>query len=542
LALVVGRCLDKEPDRRYPRAGDVYMALRALQGGDITARPAGRSRWPSRRRTLLASLVVVVGALAALDPGHLRQRLTWGSPTPVIRLGVLPFQNLTGEPQQEYFSDGLTDDMITELGRLHPARLSVIARTSIMRYKGTDKSLRAIGGELGVDYLLETSVRREAGRVRINAALIRVGDETQQWAESYEREATSILALQSDVARGVAGSLALALLPGEMTRLGRARPVDPEAYDAHLKGRQYASKLTSADLDTALRHFELALQKDPDYALAYTGLATVWSGRQQMGFYPAREATPRAKDAIFKALALDDSLAEAHLRLAGSMAWSDWDWAGAEREFQKSIALNPSYPDARAFYSHFLHIMKRPAEAMEQMDRALELDPFNPLFQALGGVDLLLVRRYDDAIGRFQNALKMAPGNPIAVTGLQNAFHLKGLFKEALAVERDAATKRGDSQRVAALEAGEAEGGYLGAMRRVADLLAARSRATGMAPANVAVVYLRAQDQERAFEWLERSFAARDPNLPYVRVWPYSDGLRRDPRFHDLLKRMGLSS
>jgi tetratricopeptide (TPR) repeat protein len=255
--------------------------------------------------------------------------------------------------------------MITQLGRLQPQRLSVIARTSSMQYKNRNARIDQIGRELGVDYVLEGSARRDGNRVRINATLIHVHDQAQRWTNSFDRELAGILNLQSDVARSVAGALRLVLLPTEETRLASVRQVHPGAYEAYLKGRFHLGKLTPSDLDLALTYFELALERDPSYAPAHAGIATVWIGRNQNGYAPPSEATPNARAAATKALELDGSLALAHYALA-AVAWAEWDWEANESELRTSIELDPNFPDAYAFYSHLLVALKRPEEAVSK--------------------------------------------------------------------------------------------------------------------------------------------------------------------------------
>jgi TolB-like protein/Tfp pilus assembly protein PilF/predicted Ser/Thr protein kinase len=533
LAPIIERCLEKDPARRYRSAADVRDALEAIDPGAAARRPR-RPFWASRRAMLAAA--ASIGALALAAAFGRFSRIADSS---VIKLAVLPFENPTGDQQEEYFSDGLTEDMITQLGRLHPRGLSVIARTSSMRYKKSNKSIEDIGRELGVDYLLEGSARREAGRVRINATLIQVRDQTQRWAESYERELAGIMTVQGEVAAGVARSLALALLPAEQTRLARARPINPDAYEDYVKGRSHENKLTRADLDTAQQYFERALTKDPSYALAYVGIAHVWSGRRQMGFVSPRVATPNAHAATLKAIELDDTLPEAHAALAGDKGYGEYDWTGAETEFRRALALNPNLPDARASYSHLLQSLRRPDEAFVQINRALEIDPLNPLYRAFYAVDLVFVRRYDEAIAQFREALRTSPNLPFAQTQLGNALHLKGLHGEALAVLRTQARGSGDDALDQALAQGSAEGGYLGAMRRAADMMAARAQATTAAEVRVASMYLRAGDPQRALDWLEKAYEYRDPNL-YGIISPMWDDLRNDTRFVNLRRRMNL--
>ncbi|MCX6627678.1 MAG: protein kinase, partial [Candidatus Solibacter sp.] len=534
VARIVGKMLAKKREARYQSVEALLADLEAVVTG---AARASRRRWLA----VTAALVMVVAVAAGLDVRGLRTRLiAWTrAPAPSIRLAVLPFANLSGDPEQEYLSDGLTQEMITQLGRLHPQSLSVIARTSVMRYKKSDKPIDQVGRELGVDYILEGSARREAGRVRITAELIQVRSQTQLWSESFERELAGILALQSEVAQRVAGALALKLLPAQQARLTNVRSVNPEAYDAYLRGLQHGQRLTPGDLDSAEKYFELALGKDPNYAPAYAGISFVWSCRQQIGYVPPREAGPKAKAAAERALALDDTVAEGHYALATIKTWTDWDWAGAEREFKRAIEINPSFPDARAYYSHLLMNVQRPQEALPQMERALQLDPFNPLFQSMYGVDLAYVRRYDDAIDQYRKVLRTAPDSPVALSNLPIALFNKGMYKEALAAWRTSLNSAYGSEVERALEQGYKRAGYPGAMRYAAEALAARARKTHVLPIDIGTLYLHAGEKAPALEWLERGFESRDPNLPYLGL-PEFDSLRSEPRYQSLLRRMNL--
>ena len=266
--------------------------------------------------------------------------------------------------------------------------------------------------------LSRVSALRVGDRVRITAQLIDPETNQALWADSYERDLQDVLLLQSEVAQAIAAEIRVALTPEETTRLASARPVNPEAHEAYLKGVFHWQKLTPEDLDAALSYFELALEKDPDYAPAYVGIANVWASRNQQGLVPVREATSNQKAAVLKALELDDSLAEAHVALALLETWAEWDWPSAERAFERAIELKPNDANARAWHSHFLNIVRRSDEAMAQIERALELDPLNALYQAVYGVDLILVRRYDDAIAQFRDARRLAPGNAVVHTGL----------------------------------------------------------------------------------------------------------------------------
>ena len=534
LSAIVERCLAKDPGERYESTADLAAELKTV--------PETSPAWRARRRVLWAAAGLVATSLVwVFGPNLVRlSERVFPSATraPIESIAVLPLHNLSGDPEQEYFADGLTEALITDLAKI--GALKVISRTSAMRYKGTDKPLSEIAQELNVDAVIEGSALRSGDRVRITAQLIDVETDQHLWAETYERDFQDLLVLQSEVAQAVAREIEVALTPEETARLASARPVNPEAHENYLKGVFHYQKLTPPDLDAALSYFELALEKDPDYAPAYVGIARVWGGRGQMGYVPASEAAPKKKAAVLKALELDESLPEAHHALATTETWSEWDWPSAERAFERTIELNPNYAEARAYYSHFLNIMGRPDEAMAQIERALELDPFNDLYQSLYGVDLIFVRRYDEAIEQFRKSLRTSPGNPVALLRLSTAFDLKGMYEEALEAQKSFLATVDDRESEEALMRGYEEAGYAGAMRRLADLAAARSRETHAGPMGVVSLYLRAGENDLALEWLERAFVDRDPNLPFISVSPPFDSVRDDPRFQDLLRRMNL--
>jgi len=451
-------------------------------------------------------------------------------------IAVLPLANLSGDTAQEYFADGITEALITDLAKI--GALKVISRSSTMIYKGTQKSLADIARELKVEALVEGSVLREGDRVGITAQLIEACTGHNLWADRYERNLTSILALQGEVAQAIAREIRITLTKGEKALLNRTRQVNPQAYDAYLRGQFHWYKLTPEDLETAMHYFELALEKDPDYALAYVGIALVWIGRQQMGVTPAHEAGPKLRKAVQQAAELDDTIAEVHYASALGMGWDQWDWEKAEIEFQRAIELNPNYADVRAYYAHFLMIMKRQDEAIDQMESALELDPFNPLFQTLYGVVLFSGNRYDDAIEQFHKALKTVPNHPVPHSTLPTLYFKKGMDEEAFEALRTALPFLGAPGALETVEHGYAEGGYREAVRRLAEWLVECSNESYVPFWEVAQNYTIVGMNQQALDWLERGFEEHDPNMPYVPVFPTFDGLHEEPRFQDLLKRM----
>ncbi len=533
VARIVAKMLAKKREDRYQSAEAILVDLQAAAAG---AGLASRRRWLA----VAAALVITVAVVAGFDVRGLRTRLAaWmKTPEPSIRLAVLPFANLSGDPEQEYFSDGMTEEMIAELGGLHPASLSVIARTSVMRYKKSDKPIDQVGRELGVDYLLESSLRLEGQRVRITAELIQVRTQTVLWAQSFERELAGVLVLQSEVAKKVAGSLALKLLPREQAQLANARPVNPEAYQAVLRGNQHLGRITPEEVGAALGYYELALKKDPNYAPAYAGVSWVWLIRGTFGYTAPRDAGPKAKAAALKAIELDDTFPGGHGRLAQVYLSYEWNWAAAGAEWERVNELRPD--GAGVLYASYLMVMKRPEEAMAVMQRVLQLNPVGGHILAVYAGILNKVGRYDEAIVQGREALKTSPQDPTAHWALAFSLFRKSRYEESLAEFKAYFNYLGIPELGEALTQAYAQSGYSGALRRAADLLAERSRKTYVIPCDIAALYTMAGDQAQALAWLEKGLEARDGNMVYVGVWREFETLRNTPRFQDILRRMNL--
>ena len=546
LGRIISKAIEKDRKLRYQTAVELKADLERLKHETAGKVGAGLALlWWARRAAALqkrrmltlgvSALLACLAVLVGLNVGGLRDRLApRAGPRRIQSLAVLPLENLSGNPEQEYFADGMTEELITSLAQI--SALKVISRTSMMQYKGTKKPLPQIAKELNVDAVIEGTVLREGDRVRITAHLIQASTDQHLWDERYERGLRSVLAMQSEMASAIAEKVQAALTPSERTRLASARPVNPDAYEAYLKGMQHWYKLTPQDLDTALEYFELALNKDPNYAAAYAGVAMVWLGRNQMGYTPPREAGPKAKAAALKAVELDNTLAQAHYSLASVDFLYEWDWAGAEVEFKRAIELNPNYPDARALYSEYLMIMKRPEEAMAQIQRALELDPLNAVFEVWHGTDLMLAGRYDEAIAQYRKALRMSSGLTFVHGPLGNILFSKAMYEESLAELK--AYYAGDREMEEALTQGYTQSGYSGATRRAAEVLAARGRKTYVYPPDVAALYVKAGEKAQPLGWLEKGLELRNPFMPYISAYPAYEPLRSEPRFQDLLRRM----
>jgi serine/threonine-protein kinase len=538
LEQIVNKLLEKNPDNRYQQVEELLDDLKSISAGivpdEIKVRLM-RANLRRRKRTILyagiASLIIIMAVMAL--------SLYTGSAATIDSIAVLPLENLTGDTGQDYFVDGVTDELIGQLAQI--SMLRVISRQSVMRYKESDKSLPEIARELNVDAVVEGTVYQIGESVRIRIQLSDALPEEQNlWAQTYERAMTEVLVMYSEIARSIADKIQINLTAEEMTRFTSARQVNPEAYEAFIQGRSYWYNLTLEDLETALQYFESALQIDPNYALAHAGVALVWVGRYQMRLALRNEAVPLAKAAAEKAVELDSTLAEAHYALALIKTWSDWDWEGAEKAFKKALEINSNFPDARAYYSHFLSHMGRTDEALPYIERAIELDPFNALFHGLYGMVLVYLRRYDDAIAASNTGLAIKH-NTVARHALQYGLIAKGMHDEQLAIQR--ARIALDPERVAAFERGLAEGGYQGAQRGIADVLASRYGKQGkwvFWSKLIALRYLDAGDYDQAIDWLEKAYEDHDPNMPYIGMPTFWDPLHSYPRYQDLLRRMNL--
>jgi len=536
---VVSKALEKDPDERYQQIEELLDDLKSISAGIVPEEIKARLRKAKllkRKRSILytgaVGLVIVIAVLALT--------LFTGRAEAIDSIAVLPLENLTGDIEKEIFVDVATEELISQLGQISGLR-RVISRTTVMKYKETDKTLSEIAEELNVDVVVEGSVQQAGDRVRIQVRLIDALPEEQNlWGQTYERAMSDVLVMYGEMARAIADKAQINLTADELTRLTSAHQVNPEAYEAYIQGRLHWYKLTPQDLEAALQYFETALQKDPNYALAHTGVASVWATRALFGLAPRNKAEPLARAAVEKAMELDNTLAETYYVLAGIRTWSEWDWEGGETAFKRALELNPNFPDAHAYYSLFLSIMGRTEETLPHIERALELDPFNALFHALYANVLGYLRRYDDSIAAAHTALAIQPDNPIATSALQVSYIMKGMRDEQLAIQR--ARIALDPERVAAFDRGLEEGGYEGAQRGIADLVAARYGKPGrwvFDAVGIALRYLDAGDYDLSIDWLEKAYEEREFGLSGL-SGPLWDPLRSDPRFQELLRRIGL--
>jgi len=572
---IINKALEKDREMRYQSASDIRTDLKRLKRDTdsvrataaapvsaLVSRPAepGSPRLPipqtrerpqgapGRRLVGLAAALIVVSAAAVfvLNVAGLRDRMSlpaWArhgvAPPKIESIAVLPLENLSRDPEQEYFADGMTEELTTDLGQIEALR--VISRTSVMRFKGMRPAggLAEIARQLRVDAVVEGSVLRSGDRVRITTQLIDARTDRHLWAQSYERDLRDVLELQSEVAQAIANEIKIKVTPQEQVRLARARPVSPEAHEAYLKGRYYWNLRTEESLKRGIGYFQQAIEKDPGCALAYVGLADSYLNLIGWDLTAPREAYPRAKAAALKALEVDETLAEAHVPLGAAGFAYDWDWVGAEKELRRAIELNPSYATAHNFYAQCLMFMGRHNEALAEIKRAQDLDPVSPINNTVGGMVFFFARRYDEAIAECQRSLELNAGFYPAHLFLAEAYEQERLYDEAISEYRKAtALQEGSTRAAAGLARGYAAAGRRTEALKIISDLRELSKRRYVSAYGIAQIYTALGDFDHAWAWLEKAFEERSFQLIWLKVDPTIDALRSDPRFQDLLHRM----
>jgi serine/threonine-protein kinase len=509
LERVVNRMLAKDVSERYTDASEVVRDLR-----ELTVLVAAR--------TSLSPAATTVGA----------------GPQPSI--AVMPFVDMSADRDQEYFCDGMAEEIMNAL--THVDGLRVVARASAFAFKGRNEDIREIGRKLKVGTLLEGSVRKSGSRMRVTAELVNVRDGFRLWSERYDRDVEDVFAVQDDISLAIVNKLRLRLVSGDKEKLLRRHTDDPEALNLCLKGRFFWNKRTEEHLRRAIDHYEQAIARDPAYALAYSGLADCYIVLPDYSSVPPRTACPKAKDAVMRALEIDDTLAEAHASLALVRTIYDWDWAGAEREFERAIQINPSYATAHYWFALHLMWMGRMEEALRRIEIARELDPLSLVINRNLAQICIFARRYDEAIEALTRTIEMDPGFPVAHVLLGEAYSHKGMKKEALAefqkeLELSGGFGPGVDTRIgsAYVRLGMRE-----KAEEVSSRLAVHAREAFVKPSDLAEVLFSLGENDRAFECLREAFEERDKGVLGLKVYPVYDGVRSDPRFRTLLSRMGL--
>jgi TolB-like protein/DNA-binding winged helix-turn-helix (wHTH) protein/Flp pilus assembly protein TadD len=523
-----------------PVAVSAEMSQSALEEG---------THGPKRKPIVLRRAIVLGGLLGAavltllavtaryvrIGPGANAQ------PGPIKSVVVLPFENLSGDTDQQYFTDGMTDELIAHLAKIRSLR--VISRTSAMGYKGTRKTLSEIARDLEVDAVIEGTVLRSGNRVRITAELVQVATDRHLWAETYESQLGDILTLQSQVASAIVNEIRINLTPEEQQRLASTSSVSAGSYEDYLKGRFYWNKRSEDGLNKAIEYFQLATQKDPHNALAFAGLADCYSiiGSAIVGSVPSQEVAPKARAAALRALELDKSLAEAQTSLATVRFNYDWNWAGAASGFQRSIELNPSYATAYQRYSLYLMAMGRTQESLAQMNRARDLDPLSISMNFSLGWRLYMARQYEQAINQLRNTLEMDPNFALPRMVLGQAYEQKGLYQQAIVELQKAASISHDSPPMLG-SLGHALGvaGNKTEANKILDQLLGQLKKQYVSPFYISIVYAGLGENEKAMDWLEKSYEDRSNAIIFLKVDPDFDGLRSNPRFQVLVRRLAL--
>jgi TolB-like protein/Flp pilus assembly protein TadD len=498
---------------------------------------------PRRRRTALwiglPSLVVagiVLTCIFAFDWFHIRSRLVGGAGARHIgSLAVLPLRNLSNDPQQEYFSDGMTDELITALAKLKS--LKVISHTSVDRYKDGKRTLPDIARELGVDAVVEGAVMRSGDRVRITAQLIDARSDQHLWAESYERDLKDVLSLQDEVAGQIAVQVGIKVADGKQTGVAPTRQVDPEAHEAYLKGNFYWNRSNCEGSQKGLSYYQQAVAKDPTFAAAYVGVAQAYFTLGDWHCSPYEEAFSKSKAAALMALELDPTLGPAHTWLGTLALFHDWNWDNAEREYGQAIQLNPNYAPAHILYALFLVSMAKQKEGLAEMRKALELDPTAEFTNMVSVHILYLARQYDKAIDHAKNAIQLYPDSSGTYFWLGVAYERKGMYGQAVeAYLKSKSLEGAKPEELDAFRNAYQKSGIRGYWQRVRDTV----NGDGSETCSMSSIYALLGETERIIDYLNQAFQKRCPSIRALKVDSFYDNLRGDPRFQDLLARLQL--
>ncbi len=541
---IINKSLEKDRKLRYQTASDLRADLARLKRDTDSGRAAALDQRAAlqtplptaRRQVVLAALV----AAAVLAVALVVLYLLMGPGKAIDSLAVLPFANASADPNMEYLSDGITESLINSLSQL--SNLVVMSRSSVFRYKGQQTDPQAAGHELKVQAVLTGRVVQRGDTLSISTELVDVRNNRHIWGEQYNRKLSDILAVQEEIAKEISEKLRLKLGGEEQKRLTKRYTEDTEAYQLYLKGRYHWNKRSEEGLNNAVEYFQQAINKDPSYALAYSGLADSYSllGIPELGGQPLMVTRPKAKAAALKAVDLDDTLAEAHTSLSFVQHFFDLDWLAAEKEIKRAIALNPNYPTAHHWYAFYLSTTGRHDQAIAEIKKARELEPLSLVIDANVGFLLYLARRYDQAIQELHNTLQMDPNFYYAHGRLAQVYEQKSMFEEAIAEYKKAiALSRGNPAITAMLAHAYAVSNRTGEAQKLLDELKARSKRSYVSPHFIAMIYAGLGEKDQAFEWLQKAYGDRAVDLVYLKD-PAFDSLRSDPRFSALLKRMGL--
>ena len=499
--------------------------------GDLSERPSLSAHRAAK------PLVIIGVAVALLVGGFFGYRYFGLNTKQIESIAVMPFVNESGNADVEYLSDGMTETLIGSLSQI--PNLNVKARSSVFRYKGKEASAQTVGKELNVQAILNGRVVKRGDDLTLYVELVNTTTENILWKAEYNRSMANLVSLQGEIARDVSNKLRARLSGAEQARVNKSYTENPEAYQLYLKGRYFWNKRTGEALTQSIGYFNQAIERDPNYALAYAGLADAYVLIPVYSDGSPREFLPKAKAAAQKALEIDDTLAEAHTSLANAL-YFDWSFAEADREFRRAIELNPNYPTAHHWYGQYLRTAGRFDEAIAEVKRAQELDPLSLIINSDLGGNYITARQYDKAIEQLRKTIEMDQSFPVAHGTLGDAYVLKGLFPEAIAEYKRAQQLRGGVAKQVAVGYALAASGQRAEVLKMLDQLKETAKTQYVSPYDFALLYTGLGDKEQAFQWLERGYQDHSMDMTDLKTNPFFDPLRSDPRFADLVRRVGL--
>ena len=537
---VIDKALEKDRETRCQSAAEIRADLKRLkrdtESGRIDSVVTSANQW-SRSRTLAtigAALVVLFVALIAWNGGHLGR-----APRPIDSIAVLPFVNTSGDLNTEYLSDGISEGVIHSLSQL--PQLRVMARTSVFHYKGLEVDPQKVGHDLNVRAVLTGTLAQHGDLLRIEAELVDATNGAELWGEKFDRPVSDVSTIEDQIANDISDGLRLRLSGKEKRRLTKDSTRNAEAYQLYLNGRFHCNKRTEEGMNKAIEYFKQSIERDPNYALAYVGLADGYILLAEYGFLPAKEAYPKARQAATRALEVDEGLAEAHTSLAAVKRDFDWDWAGAERELRRAVELNPSYPTAHQWYGELLYEEGRYQEAITQIKQALELDPLSLIINTILGRALMFSGSTDLAIAQLRKTLEIDPNFGLALYDLAKAYLQKGMFSEAIIeIQKSIDLDRNLAERTALLAHIYARAGNSAQARVLLQRLTEQSRRTYVSWYGISFVYAGLGDKDQAFACLEKAYQLQDSRLADLKVEPVLRSLHSDSRFAELVRKVGL--
>jgi eukaryotic-like serine/threonine-protein kinase len=542
---IIAKLLEKDRHLRYQSAAELRADLKRVKrdsessGVPALAKPERRKfRW--RSSTIIAAAgCALLMVLLALAPRNLRERLSnVFTPRRIHSVAVLPFVNVSADPNIEYLADGVTEGIISSLSRLPEVR--VMARSTVFSYKGREVSAQKVGKELSVDAVLLGRIAQHAGTLTIQTDLVSVADGSELWGGQYNRKVADLLSVQEDISKEIYDNLRPKLTGQETPQLTKHYTENPEAYQLYLQGLYYWNKWTERGFIRAIDYFKQAVERDPKYALAYAGLANAYNFLGDSGYVASKEVRQDAKAAAMQALKIDDMLPEAHIALALVREAYDWDWPGAETEFERAIQLDPNSATVHQWYGDFLIRLGRLEEAKAELKKAKDLDPLSLPINSSVGLQLYFARQYEPAIQQLKKTLDLDPNFVPAQHALEAAYAQSGMYREAVGERQKVLTLSGNPDLAAAIGEDYRKSGYAGVLQSSLEGLKEVSKERYVSPYNIALIHARLQEKDQALAWLEQAFSERDSQLTYVKVEPAFDDIRSDPHFQKLLQRLAL--